>query len=195
MPRTWLLGLLLAGLSPPAGWAAPIRYILEPEHAHVRVAGRSTLHGFEGETSAVRGEITFDPQQDQLAAPARLAVPVSTIRTGNSARDRAMLEMFDAGHFPEISVTIDAVSPLGEPAAGSAAPRRYRLQGRLRIRDIEQPVDFEVEAVVTDQAIDASGALPLTTTMFELKPPSVLGVVRVRKEITVEFTSHWTRQP
>jgi polyisoprenoid-binding protein YceI len=193
--RIWLVGVAVSALPPAAAWAAPVRYALEPEQAQVRFLGRSTLHDFEGETSDVRGDMMFDPERQALAAPARLAIPVDTIRTGIAARDRAMREMFESERFPEIVMTIDSATPLDAPPTIKASSRRYRLQGRLRIREIEQPVDFEAQATITEGAIDASGTLPLTIKQFDLHPPSVLGVIRVRQGISVDFTSHWTRRP
>jgi polyisoprenoid-binding protein YceI len=192
MPRRfWLIGVAVSALPPAPGWAAPVRYGLEPEQAQVRFLGRSTLHDFEGETSDVRGEMVFDPEQAALAAPARLAIPVETIRTGIAARDRAMREMFEAERFPEILITIDSATLLD----ATSSPRRYRLQGRLRIRETVQPVDFEAQATISEDAIVASGSLPLSIRAFDLHPPSVFGVIRVRQGVTVEFTSRWTRRP
>lgn len=194
MQRRWLIGVALLAGWPAEAWAAPNRYVLEPDSAHVRFRGRSTLHGFAGETDVVRGEMTFDPQQRQLTAPAHLAIPVESLRTGIGARDRAMYAMFEADRFPELTITIESVSVLDEPRPIDATPRRYLLHGRLRIRQIERPIEFQAQATVTEDAVEVSGTLPLTTAMFDLKPPSVIGLIRVRNTLVVEFTAHWTRR-
>lgn len=169
--------------------AAPTRYALQPEHTRVQFLANSTLHPFEGETSAVRGEMVFDPVTNQLLEPAHIAIEVTGLTTGVAARDRAMYKMFQSDEFPELLVTIDSLTPLegsGQPA------RRYRLAGRLRIRQIEQPIAIDVDANVLGEGIEASGRLSMMARkMFQLKPPSVAGLIRVRDGLVVEFTSFW----
>lgn len=191
LARISRLSLTLLCVAAAEASAEPARYELQPDGTRVRFLAKSTLHPFEGDTSAVRGDMVFDPVTNQLLEPARIAVKVEGLTTGIAARDRAMCRMFQSDEFPELLVTIDSLVPLdvSDPSA-----RRYRLEGRLKIRQIEQPIAIDVDANLLGDGFEASGRLPLMARkMFQLKPPSVAGLIRVRDDLVVEFTSSWKR--
>lgn len=191
---TWAGGAGLALLAwCGAASAAPGRYALDPAGTEITFAARTTVHGVEGTAAQARGDMVFDPQTGQLAGPAQVRIPVAAMDTGNGPRDRSMRRMFEAAEFPELVFTVEQLTRLEAPAAGR--PQRYRLAGRLRIRTLEQPVEIEVEAVPVGEDLDVSGRVMLTTTMFRLKPPTALGVMRVKPGVQVSFSSRWVRQP
>lgn len=185
----------MAGLvfvtAPSAALAEPTRYKLQPDITHVRFIAKTNLHPFEGETTVVRGHMVFDPVTNQLVEPAEIAVMVKEMQTGIAARDRAMRKMFEADRFPALLVTIDSLTPVD---VSDQTARRYRLEGRLQIRRIEQPIAFEVHANMLGESLEASGRVPLTMTVFQLKPPTVFGLIRVSHKVMVEFISYWKRQ-
>ncbi len=186
---------LNAACWPVAVWAEPATYELDAQHSRVSFIGHSTLHDFTGTATTCSGRMIFDPDQDSFTGQAEVIVPVDRLDTGIAARDRAMRAMFDAEDYPDIRFALLKLTRLPDAGATSLEGRRYRLEGFLKVRAVEQPVTFEAVARITPEELEVSGEVPLTTTLFDLKPPSVLGVIRVRKDILVRFDSRWKRMP
>lgn len=175
----WLGCLIVA----PLVCAAPVTYTLEAQESALTFEGRSTLHDFTGTTHALSGRMAFDPERQTLEGQAEIRLPVASFDTGIAARDKALRVMFEAEQHPEIRITFTSLTRL--------APGRYRLAGQVTIRTITQPLECEVQATVTPAGIAATGEARLTTTQFDLHPPSVMGVIRVRPAIVVRFASRW----
>lgn len=185
---------LLSG--PDPSWAAPTTYVLDQEHSRVQFAGSAMGHRFRGRAQALQGRLDFDPVRDQLLRPAEILISTGALTTDHPRRDQDMWRMFEAADYPVIRCVLTKLTPLSRDPPDASGARRYRVEGRLRIRTIEHPVAFEVAATVTPEFIEASGELALTTSAFDLRPPALmLGLVRVRKQVRVEFASRWTRQP
>ncbi|MBI3009799.1 MAG: YceI family protein [Candidatus Omnitrophica bacterium] len=171
-------------------------YVLDQEHSHVQFTGSAMGYRFRGRVQALQGRLDFDPANDQLLHPAEILISVKALTTDHPKRDQDMWTMFEAADYPVIRCVLTTLTLLPDDFSGPSGTRRYRLEGRLKIRTIEQPVAFEVVATVTPERIEASGELPLTTNAFVLRPPTLmLGLVRVRKQVHVEFAIRWTRQP
>jgi polyisoprenoid-binding protein YceI len=169
---------------------------LDQEHSRVQFTGSAMGHRFRGLAQALQGHMDFDPARDQLLRPAEILISAGALTTDNTRRDQDMWAMFEAADYPVIRCVLTTLTPLSHDPPDASGARRYRVEGRLRIRTIEQPVIFEVAATVTPEFIEASGELPLTTSAFALRPPALMwGLVRVRKQVHVEFASRWTRQP
>lgn len=175
----WMSCLIAA----PLVDAAPVTYTLDAQESVLSFEGRSTLHDFTGTTHALSGEMVYDPERATLAVPVDIRLPVASFDTGIAARDKALRAMFEAEQFPEIRIVFTSLTRL--------EPGHYRLAGQATIRAITQPLECEVWATVTPKGIAATGEARLTTTQFDLHPPSVMGVIRVRPPIVVRFTSRW----
>lgn len=193
------VGVLVAvGLfsGPDPSWAAPTTYVLDQEHSRVQFTGSAMGHRFRGRAQALQGRLDFDPAHGQLLRPAEILISAGALTTDHARRDQDMWEMFEVASYPVIRCVLTRLAPLSLNLPDASGARRYRVEGRLQIRAMEQPVAFEVVATVTPELIEASGELLLTTSAFALRPPALmLGLVRVRKQVRVEFASRWTRQP
>ncbi len=176
--------------------AAATTYVLDHDQTTLSFTGRAMGHRFTGIAHSVQGILAFDPEQNTLLQPADILIHVMAMDTGNAGRDRDMRTMFEAERYPTIRFVLTALESLPHASADRALRRRYRLEGRLRIRSIEQPITFEVDAAVSPEYVEASGQTSVTLTTFDLKPPALmLGLVRVRRHVLVRFASRWTRQP
>lgn len=146
--------------------------------------GSSTLHDFEGKGScqpfmaSVKAGVMTIPE---------LRVAVSGMDTDNSKRDKKMREMFDNETYPLIAgstgpVVLGAIRKALEESADSAS----EIVFQLKIRDFEKPVTAVLKNVVdTDSAIIADLVFSLSLAEFQLKPPSVLGFIRVGDSVNV----------
>lgn len=178
--------LLTVFLSAGKVFAEPVPYEIDAFKSTVKFRVHATFHGFTGTSHSVHGKAVFDSSTQQLIGKAEVFVPVNSIKTGIIPRDKAMYRMFEADHYPEIRFTL--------LKATASDPQHYRLKGTLKIREIEQPFSLEVETSAPQDQFMAEGEVPMTTTMFDLKPPAGPLGIRVRKDIVVQFSIRWKRQ-
>ncbi len=152
------LGVLLASLGSVALGGAPV----------IEFKGDSTLHGFSGTGNVLRVE-WFDTGRVEVD------VASASLCTGNSARDSNLRRLIEADAFPIIRGRLESL-PVDSPHAEII----------LRLRDVERPVEARIQPVSMP---DGARALDLQFTVslasFALKPPSVLGLVRVSDAVDV----------
>ena len=169
---------------------APVRaeeatYALDGGRSRVEFTARSTGHDFEGWTGGIKGRMTIDRERVSVAAPIEVVIPVLSLTTGIPARDHAMQHMFHADRFPDIRYTVTAIRPIGEG--------KYRLDGALLIAGVSKPLSIDTDGVFEGETVTVTGRAPLTVTDFGLRPPSMLGFMSVRPDITLSFKTVWKR--
>ncbi|MDZ8119719.1 YceI family protein [Pontiella agarivorans] len=166
------LSFLLA-LSPRADTAAETT-------AFVTFKGTSTLHDFEGTATSQPFALTFTeiPEIGQIRLSATADLNVSTMDTANKKRDRKMFTMLDREHFQLISGSLPETVI---PVSGSGHARL-----KLKIRDTEQYVEATLSNWQREgNTIRVDLTFPVSLAAFGLKPPSVLGMIRVGDTVNV----------
>lgn len=139
--------------------------------------GSSTLHDFHGRGACQPFTAT---RTDGVVDISRITVAVAGLDTDNSKRDKKMREMFDEKKYPVITA---GSGPLALKDA------RSKVAFRLKIKDIEKPVTATVTNFTeTDAGITADVAFTLSLAEYHLKPPSVLGMIRVDDKVSVQAT-------
>ncbi len=185
---------LLTLMGSTAASAQPQAFKLAEGRSSVHFDAKSTLHPFAGDTRTLSGEMVWDDTAHQIAEGAVIRIPILPILTGEPKRDEAMRKMFDVHAYPEIEFKAHRVTPITALAGAAAGHDRYRLEGVLRIRQVERPLSLEVTAVMSPQgSLDVSGETLVRTDQFGLKPASVLGLVRVLPEVRIRFQSVWEK--
>lgn len=153
--------------------------------ADVRFRGSSTLHDFEGSGNSAPFEavLRHDDRTGADLLSARVSVPVVSLDTANDKRDRNMFRLLEQELFPVVDGEIvdAALDPSGETPVDLA----------LNIHGTQHPV----RATITDvRMTDAGPVFRLTFTVslasYGLKPPSVMGLIRVADEVKVECDVH-----
>ncbi len=187
-----LVGFLFLTMTAGSGIssAAPARYALDPLNSSVRFEAESTAHAFEGEAATLSGEMTWDEVARTIGEGAIVRVPISGLSTHVAKRDNSMRKMFESKAYPEIefrAVSATTVSPAADGAA------RFRLEGALKIRGIEKPIVIEVTARELPDGLEVAGETEVLTNWFELKPPSVFGLVKVLPEVKVRSKGVWKK--
>jgi len=146
----------------------------------IRFFGSSTLHGFDGKVPSQHFRLTIqeDPVTHQRLMNATVRVSVKDMTTSHPKRDRNMLKMLGCDKFVSIEGTVtDAIVPLG--AEGFATLK-------LKIRDVENNIPVKItEWQSTKDSISFHMMFPVSLKAFGLKPPSVLGVIRVGDDVLV----------
>ncbi|MBD1401457.1 YceI family protein [Pelovirga terrestris] len=147
------------------------------------------------------GTATCEPFEiivtDDLISIPVIVVPVASMDTGNSRRDREMRAMFESQTFPRITGEAEAFT-----ADRLSTPERRldqmpeELTFALTIRDITQTITARVtEPHIDASAIEATLVFDLSLASFELDPPSFIGIVRVRDDLLLRAKVSLDRSP
>ncbi len=117
-------------------------------------------------------------------------VPVAGMDTGNRSRDGQMREMFQADRFPRIHASVRDVDvdrlreEMGKDPEGKAP-----LDLLLRIRNVERKVRATAGGLKeTGDRVAFALEFPVSLKEYDLKPPSVLGIIRVGDKVFVKAT-------
>lgn len=155
--------------------AQPAHAVQWPAEAIIRFAATSTLHDFGGEVPAQPFVLTVASNSWSAEA----SVLSGTMGTGNGSRDKKMHEMFNTNDYPRIHGKV-AAAPIP-----ISAPTNATL--RLTIRDQLQDVPVEISRwseTISNVTFHATWKLSLK--QFKLKPPSVIGLVRVGDTVQLQ---------
>ncbi len=158
--------LFLAGAA--SAWAAPA--------SHITFTGDSTLHAFSGEATA---EAPTWMRQTNGAWRVDLHVRAADLHTGHDKRDRNMWRMLEGELFPTLSGFMEDLPAL---APGGSATHRLRL--RIHGRELEVPATITA-APGADGAPQLDVHFVVSLQALALKPPAVLGLIRVHDTVDV----------
>lgn len=126
-------------------------------------------------------------------------VAVAGMDTRNKSRDGQMREMFRADRFPRIRGTAHDVDverlreEMGKGRGGKAP-----LELLLRIREVERKIRVMASNLSeSGDRVTFDLEFPVSLAEFDLKAPSVLGIVRVGDKVSVKttFTLTVSRSP
>ena len=174
LPTSVLSALLLAG-SCLVGRGADTSVQRLPATAAIKFAGTSTLHDFGGSLPSqpftlVLSNGTWSADADVLSG---------LMNTAHEKRDRKMHEMFATNSFPKMHGNITAA-----PIPGTASTNATL---RLIIRDKTNDLAARITGWTEDaSAIKFHAVWELSLKDYALKPPSVLGVIKVGDRIQLE---------
>lgn len=141
------------------------------------------------------GHADSEPIQSDPNQPDTLTVvfPIANLKTGKDKRDAEMRHMFDSENHPLLSGSASlkdlmALPPVDEGSAEASADRTLPVQ--MSIHGITN----EVTAKITNlskgpEGITFDAAIDILLPDYTLKPPSVLGLIRVNKKVAV--TAHF----
>jgi polyisoprenoid-binding protein YceI len=145
-----------------------------------------------GSTQEVEGELQLN--LDDLSAPLgvnRFTVNLATLTSDQPLRDRWIHQNGPQfSNFPTAEFTGTAIE--GAPnnyAAGDEV--QFKLTGDLTIREITQPVTFDVTAKLEADTITGVATAQLLMTDFGIDPPNFANTLSVENEfeVIVEFTA------
>ncbi len=161
------MATLLLALASSAAWASPA--------ISIRFHGESTLHGFDGhvETAEIRIE---DSPQGLRRLVTTVSVPAMT--TDHAGRDRRMVEMFHGASFPLITGSALAAD-LAAVEEGGDLPLELVIGGQTNT------VTATCRMVPVEGAAEHELSFPVSLRAFDLKAPSVIGVIRVSDTVDV----------
>jgi len=161
----------------------------------------STLHDVPGSARCLPFDAVLarDAAGRQVIPSVDVEVPVAGMDTRNKSRDGQMREMFRSDRFPRIHAAARNVDverlrvELGKGHEGKAT-----LDLLLRIRDVERKVRAMASNLKeSGDRITFDLEFPVSLGEFDLKAPSVLGIIRVGDKVSVKttFTLTVSRSP
>ena len=151
-------------------------------------SGSSTLHDFAGTAACDPFTIALANGQYSLVGE-KISVPVAGMDTDNGKRDEKMRGMFDIENFPSISGRVEALTPqLLSALKPDQAEQKGQLPLHLKIRDIDLTQTALVSNIQeNDRQLELDLELELSLKSYQLKPPSVLGLIRVGDLVKVKI--------
>lgn len=161
----------------------------------------STLHDFPGSARCLPFEAVLarDAAGRQVIRSVEVEVPVAAMDTRNKSRDGQMREMFRTDRFPRIRGTAHDVDverlreEMGKGREGKAP-----LDLLLRIREVERKIRAMAGNLIeSGDRVTFDIEFPVSLGEFDLKAPSVLGIIRVGDKVSVKatFTLTVSRSP
>jgi hypothetical protein len=202
--RAGLMPSILAALFPLSfAGAAPA----EPAKATIRGSCdvafliTSTLHDVPGSARCLpfAAVLARDAAGRQVIPSVEVEVPVAGMDTRNRSRDVQMREMFLSERFPRIHAAaqdVDVDRLRAETGKGREGNPSIDLL--LRIRDRERKVRATASNLKeTGGQVTFDLEFPVSLGEFDLKAPSVLGIIRVGDTVSVKanFTLTVIRSP
>ncbi len=115
-------------------------------------------------------------------------IEASSFQTDSNLRNRAINQfILQSGSFPTIVFVPTSITGLPDSAA-TGDRLDVQIGGELTIRDVTQPVTFEVRLmVISDSHLQATGSATIARSDFELQIPRVQRVAGVNEEFILEF--------
>ena len=172
---TVLAGLALLHAAPVAAQSSGIEFA---------VSGTSTIRGWtcsaSGSVEVTPGAGAPVPGFDTGVQTATLTVPVSGFDCPEEEMREHLLEALRADEFDEIIFRLESYDVSGPQAHAT---------GSLTILDATAPVTFPISLNTSGTGVEIEGELGLDMTTYGVEPPVVmLGLLRVRPQIRIEFT-------
>ncbi len=166
----------------------------------VEFESEAPVENIRGISTEARGALSFDPVKP-AAANGRVAVPVASLRTGNSKRDADLQGQgfLDAAAHPDLSFTIDEVAldltgPL-KPGVSTSG----RVKGKLTIKGKTRPIEVAVKLAYVEasdklkkvyipgNALRIKGDFEVVLADFGVEPPSHLLGVKIAEKVSIRF--------
>jgi polyisoprenoid-binding protein YceI len=159
----------------------PGDYAIDPEGSRISFKGESTLHPIKGEVRRFKGNFIFDTGP---TASGEVVVEVESLLTENKGLDRNMHRMFRSREHPEAFCRIESLVIEKEESDGVMLGR---LKAVLKIRDVEKPFESEVKVAIAGDKVVLKGQTVVSLKAFDLRPPTILGLIKMQDDIVVDF--------
>lgn len=144
-----------------------------------------------GSTQEVTGQMQLDVSNPASpAASGQFVVDLRTLTSDQSRRDdRIRDHNLESNRFPLAEFTMTTVENLPSQIS-DGEPLNFTAAGEMTIREITQPVTFDVTATFNGAAVSGVASTRLKMTDFGFEPPSFANIFAVEDEFTaqIEFT-------
>lgn len=170
----------------PAGNAAQGNWAVDYEKSEISFSGVYDGKSFEGTFDRWNADVSFDP--DNLSdSSVFVTVETASANTGTKLYDSTLREgeWFNAGAFPQATVTLSDFSATGEETYSATATMT------LKGKEVSAPLSFELE--IDGDRAKLEGQAVFSRKALDLGQVSDPGGSWVSDEITVEVEGEATR--
>lgn len=160
-------------------------YAVEEEFLGAPVPFVTTM----GSTSAITGAITLTITDGAVVlGDNQFTVDLRTLKSDEARRDqRIRSEWLESDQYPLATFVADAVVQMPADAAlGDEVA--FQVRGTLTIRDISQPVTWEIAAAIDGDTLSGTATALIYMRDFGFEPPDIAGMLRVTDGVTVTVT-------
>lgn len=174
--------LLALAFAQPAS-ATTYRVDPEAEGTELRFHSEATLESFGGTTSALAGEIAFDPA-DLTTLTATVTADLRELDTGIGLRNRHMRDnVLHTDEFPTAVFTVESCdTATWDPGSTLTA----KVTGRMQVHGVEQRLEADVVVARRDDGnLELTATFPIRLTDFGMKRPKML-MMKVAELVDVE---------
>jgi len=179
-------------MAEPAAAAAPILFEIVQAESEARFIIDEVLRGSPvrvvGVTDQVAAQIAIDPANPAATQLGQIVVNARTLATDNEFRNRAIRnQILDTNTYE--FVTFQPTELVGLPDAVTVGqPFSFQVVGDLTIKDVTQPVTFDVTVTpVSETRIEGVATTTFPYRDFGVRIPEVPSVDLVADEVTLEL--------
>ena len=132
-------------------------------------------------SSAITGEIYLDGHTSKVV------VDLRTLESDQSRRDNYIRNQggIQSSRYPYSEFTATDVAQLAAELQ-KGGPVTGKLSGTMKIREVEKPFTFDIEARMGEGVIQIHGTAEFTWADFNIPPPNVRGIVQVEDKVKIE---------
>lgn len=184
--------------TPPVG--PEVRYVMAATGNEARYRVREQLARVDfpndaiGRTSEVSGAIVFDDQGKVVTDQSLITVDLRSLKSDRDRRDGYLQRnTLETSRYPVATFRVRQVDGLAWPLPTSGA-HPFTIAGDLTIHGTTRPVTWKVMSVASDSGFTGTASTQFTFETFGLEKPSVMMVLSVDDEITLELDFKFVRQ-
>lgn len=177
----------------PAGGGAAAsvsgRYVIVAEQssasyiAREKFVNRELPNSAVGTTSDIKGELVLE---GTAVKPSKVTVDLRTLKSDSERRDNAIKRRWlESEKYPYAEFSITGFEGTA-PAFSGGQPAQFKLGGRMKVRDAERPVTFDVTGTVSGDTLVWTAKAKFKMSDFGVQPPDIANMLKVEDEMQVE---------
>ena len=169
----YLIFVMTCGYAQAAG-----QWQLVSEKSRLDFMGKTTLHNFNGSARKLSGTM----EQNLNLARGFIDVDVAGLTTEEPDRDQKMYQMFNVNLSPQIHFVFNDTDITGVLKDHDG---EIQFAGVMTIHNVSRPVTLISKGHMQEDTLMCEGQMRVHLKEYGLKPPSVLGIIRVRDRKSV----------
>jgi polyisoprenoid-binding protein YceI len=177
-----------------------IRLVLVPENSEARFRVREQLAGANlpndaiGRTKDFTGTLVIKPDGSIVSSDSQFVVSTGTLVSDQPMRDNYLRgNVLQVNQYPKAVFVPKQASGLPSPLPQSGSVT-FKLTGDLTLRNVTQPVTWDVTAQVQGNQVTAQAATAFKFEDFSLTQPRVGRVLSIEDNIKLELDVTLQRQ-
>lgn len=154
----------------------------------MKIKGSSNLHDWESTIEIMTGSasISFGESGDLKIDDCQVSIPVKSIKSSKGKRmDKNTMKALKESDYPNIEYSMTSFEDMIETENGFTA----KTTGNLTIAGTTKLISMDINGNQLENGIvEITGSKDMKMTDFNIKPPTaLLGTMRTRDDITIEF--------